>query len=65
MALSTANKDYNEYISVVPTSAMNGDGVGNLIAHIVEQCQTRFADRMKFIDDLDCTVMEVRLIGGG
>jgi len=58
------NQDYKEYVSVVPTSAMLGDGIGNLMAHIVEQSQTRLAQKLVFSPELDCIVMEVRSLPG-
>jgi translation initiation factor 5B len=59
VALANENKDLDEYVSVIPTSAINGDGIGNLMAYIVEQSQTRLAKTLAFCDELDCTVMEV------
>ena len=64
IALANRNSDFDEYVSVVPTSAFLGDGIGNLMAHIVEQCQNRFADRLSFSEELDCSVMEVRSLPG-
>ncbi|KAH7698194.1 Elongation factor, partial [Aphelenchoides avenae] len=64
VVLANKNKDPDEYISIVPTSAMLGDGIGNLMAHIVDQAQTRFAKRLTFCEELDCTVMEVRSLQG-
>lgn len=57
--LSNKNKNFDEYISVVPTSAFCGDGIGNLMSHIVSQCETRLLNKLIFRDELDCTVMEV------
>lgn len=59
IALANENPNYEEYISVVPTSALQGDGIGNLMAHIVEQCQTRYVKKLTFLEELDCIVMEV------
>ncbi|KAI6235010.1 Eukaryotic translation initiation factor 5B [Aphelenchoides besseyi] len=64
IALAKDKKDPKEYISVVPTSAYHGDGIGNLMAHIVEQSQTSLAQKLAFCDELDCTVMEVRPLPG-
>ncbi|KAI1729137.1 elongation factor tu GTP binding domain-containing protein [Ditylenchus destructor] len=64
VALSNKNNDFDEYISVVPTSAFLGDGIGNLMAHIVEQCQNRLRNNLVFCEELDCTVMEVRSLPG-
>lgn len=60
VALANKNVDFDEYHSVVPTSAFLGDGIGNLMAHIVEQCQNRYAQRLSFSEELDCIVMEVK-----
>ncbi|KAL3093232.1 hypothetical protein niasHT_022682 [Heterodera trifolii] len=64
IALANKNVNFDEYISVVPTSAFHGDGIGNLMAHIVEQCQTRHAQRLAFSEELECIVMEVRSLPG-
>lgn len=58
------NKDYKEFVSAIPTSAMLGDGIGNLMAHVVEQSQSRLADKLVFSPELDCIVMEVRSLPG-
>lgn len=47
---------------MVPTSAYMGDGIGNLMAHIVNESQTRLASQLSFCEELDCTVMEVFLL---
>ncbi|CAF0921562.1 unnamed protein product, partial [Didymodactylos carnosus] len=58
------NPDPNEFFSMVPTSAHTGDGMGSLIALIVEKCQTTLAKRLSYSDELQATVMEVKAIGG-
>ncbi|KAE9550492.1 hypothetical protein FO519_006294 [Halicephalobus sp. NKZ332] len=58
------NQDLDEYISMVPTSAFLGDGIGNIMAYIVEYSQKRLAQRLSFSEELDCTVMEVRSLPG-
>ena len=44
---------------MVPTSAITGDGMGSLIAMIIERCQTTLAKRLSYTDELQATVMEV------
>lgn len=44
---------------MVPTSAHTGDGMGSLVALIVEQCQTILAKRLTYTDELQAAVMEV------
>lgn len=46
-------------MSLVPTSAHSGDGMGNLIALLVELTQTMLARRLAHCDELRAQVMEV------
>ncbi|CAF1301674.1 unnamed protein product [Adineta ricciae] len=64
VALYYKNPDPNEFYSMVPTSAHTGDGMGSLIAMIIERCQTTLAKRLSYTDELQATVMEVKAIGG-
>ncbi len=59
VALYYKNPDPNEFYSMVPTSAHTGDGMGSLIAMIIEKCQTTLAKRLSYTDELQATVMEV------
>jgi translation initiation factor 5B len=59
VALYYKNADPTEFYSMVPTSARTGDGMGSLIAMIIEQCQTSLAKRITYKDELQATVMEV------
>ncbi len=59
VALYYKNSDPTEYYSMVPTSARSGDGMGSLIALIIETCQTSLTQRITFSDELQATVMEV------
>lgn len=52
------------YISLVPTSAVTGEGMGNLLSLIVENCQNRLAKRLMYSDELQATVLEVKAIPG-
>ncbi|CAF3357571.1 unnamed protein product [Rotaria sp. Silwood1] len=44
--------------------SITGDGMGSLIAMIIERCQTSLAKRLSYTDELQATVMEVKAIGG-
>lgn len=46
-------------MSLVPTSAHSGDGMGNLIALLCELAQTMMAKRLAYSEELQATVMEV------
>uniref|UniRef100_A0A8R1TZD6 Eukaryotic translation initiation factor 5B n=1 Tax=Onchocerca volvulus TaxID=6282 RepID=A0A8R1TZD6_ONCVO len=64
VVMANENPDLNEYISMVPTSAFLGDGIGNLMAHIVNESQNRLAEKLSYCEELDCTVMEVKSLPG-
>ena len=56
------NDDPDTWISMVPTSAHSGDGMGNLMAYVVQHCQSRLAKRLAFSENLQCTVLEVKML---
>ena len=56
------NPDPRSYISMVPTSAHTSDGTGNLIALIIEFSQTILAKRIAYSTEIQCSVMEVKVI---
>ena len=58
------NDNPREYVSLVPTSAHTGDGIGNLIALICTLTQTMLTKRIAYCDELQATVMEVGHIWG-
>ncbi|CAF1332081.1 unnamed protein product [Rotaria magnacalcarata] len=64
VALYYENPDPNEYYSMVPTSARSGDGMGSLIALIIEKSQTTLSRRISYTHELQATVMEVKVIDG-
>ena len=53
------NKDIHDYISLVPTSAHSGDGIGNLISLICTYSQKLLAKRISYSEELQATAMEV------
>lgn len=59
VALFYENKNKREYISMVPTSAHTGDGMGNLVSQICELSQSMLAKRLAYSEELQATVMEV------
>merc|ERR1711892_973973 len=58
------NPDPTDYISLVPTSAHSGDGMGNLMGMLVEMSQTFLSQRLSYTEELQATVLEVKAIGG-
>lgn len=63
-ALFYENPDPKTYISMVPTSAHSGDGMGNLMGLLVQLSQTMLAKRLAFSEELQATVLEVKAIPG-
>ena len=58
------NPDPKTYISMVPTSAHSGDGMGNLMGLLVKLSQQMLAKRLSFSNELQATVLEVKVIAG-
>lgn len=63
-ALFYKNPDPRTYVSLVPTSAITGEGMGNLLALIMEYCQNMLFKRLVFNEELQATVLEVKAISG-
>ena len=63
-ALFYNNPAPKTYISMVPTSAHSGDGMGNLMAMLVQLSQKMLAQRLAFSNELQATVLEVKAIAG-
>ncbi|VDN99157.1 unnamed protein product [Rodentolepis nana] len=58
------NENSAEYISMVPTSAHSGDGMGDLLAFMCKEMQRRLYKRLTFSEELKASVMEVKEIVG-
>lgn len=58
------NPDPRSYISLVPTSAVTGEGMGNLLGLVVDACQGPLAKRLMFSEELQATVLEVKALPG-
>ena len=61
------NKDPEDYISLVPTSGITGEGIPDLLANIVHYSQTlhKITKRIKIKKNrFKCTVMEVKMTEG-
>merc|ERR1712223_739992 len=64
VALFWENPDPTDYISMIPTSAHSGDGMGNLMGQLVNLSQDMLAKRLAFSEELQATVLEVKAIPG-
>ncbi|KAL6443537.1 hypothetical protein ACFW04_001594 [Cataglyphis niger] len=63
-ALYYENPDPRNYVSLVPTSAITGEGMGNLLALIIDACQGPLAKRLMYSEELQATVLEVKALPG-
>ncbi|XP_077152659.1 eukaryotic translation initiation factor 5B isoform X1 [Ranitomeya variabilis] len=63
-ALFYENKDPRTFVSLVPTSAHTGDGMGNLISLLVDLTQTMLNKRLAHSEELRAQVMEVKALPG-
>ena len=58
------NKNFARNVSLVPTSAITGEGVPDMIMLLVKLTQERMSDRLMYLSELECTVLEVKVIEG-
>ncbi|CAH0485396.1 unnamed protein product [Peronospora farinosa] len=58
------NKDLAHTVSLIPTSAISGEGVPDLLMMLIRLTQERMAKSLAFVDILQCTVLEVKVIEG-
>lgn len=56
--------DARKYVSLVPTSAVTGEGIPDLLLLLVQFSQRMLLDRIMFMPFLTCTVLEVKVIEG-
>lgn len=58
------NDDLAHTVSLVPTSAITGEGVPDLLKMVITLTQTRLTEQLMYSDALQCTVLEVKAIEG-
>jgi translation initiation factor 5B len=64
VALYWDNEDPGSTVSVVPTSAITGEGVPDLLRVVLSLTQQRLAAKLMFGYNLQCTVLEVKVVEG-
>nr|WCZ58416.1 translation initiation factor 5B [Paratrimastix eleionoma] len=62
--LYNENKDYKNYISLVPTSAVTGEGVPDLLMLLIALTQFTLREELLLQSELTATVLEVKVIQG-
>ena len=63
-ALYWDNPDVRSYVNVVPTSAITGEGIPDLLHMLAYLTQTRMGERLAYVADVQCTVLEVKALEG-
>ncbi|KAM9982663.1 hypothetical protein ACTFIZ_007178 [Dictyostelium cf. discoideum] len=58
------NKDHRKYVSLVPTSANTGEGISDLMLVVIQLMQKLMLDKVEFTNQLQCTLLEVKVIEG-
>ncbi|EDR30026.1 eukaryotic translation initiation factor 5B, putative [Entamoeba dispar SAW760] len=58
------NKDIKEYVSLVPTSAITGEGIPDLVAVLIAMTQRLMLEKLTPTDSLQATIMEVKTTEG-
>ncbi|OQR81411.1 eukaryotic translation initiation factor 5B [Thraustotheca clavata] len=58
------NKDLGRTVSLIPTSAISGEGVPDMLMMLTKLTQERMSKSLAFVDILQCTVLEVKVIEG-
>ncbi|KAG8388197.1 hypothetical protein BUALT_Bualt02G0100700 [Buddleja alternifolia] len=58
------NKEMGETFSIVPTSAISGEGIPDMLLLLVQWTQKTMIKRLTFSNEMQCTVLEVKVIEG-
>jgi translation initiation factor 5B len=58
------NTNPRRVVNIVPTSAITGEGVPDMIKLLVDLTQTRMVNSLMYISTLECTVLEVKVVEG-
>ncbi|CAO3699395.1 unnamed protein product [Rhizopus stolonifer] len=58
------NKNFAKYVSLVPTSAHTGEGIPDMLNLLINLTQSRMSDKLMYVTELECTVLEVKVIEG-
>lgn len=52
------------YVSLVPTSAHSGEGIPDMLKLLVQLTQERMTNKLMYLSEIECTVLEVKVIEG-
>lgn len=58
------NKNLSKYVSIVPTSAVTGEGVPDLLWLLLELTQKRMSKQLMYLSKVEATILEVKVVEG-
>lgn len=58
------NKSLAKNVSLVPTSAHTGEGIPDMLKLLVGLTQERMTNKLMYLSEVECTVLEVKVIEG-
>ncbi|KAJ6855815.1 hypothetical protein NC651_040440 [Populus alba x Populus x berolinensis] len=58
------NKDMGETFNIVPTSAISGEGIPDLLLLLIQWSQKTMVEKLTFRNEVQCTVLEVKVNKG-
>jgi len=58
------NKDHKKFVNIIPTSAITGEGIPDMLMLLVQLTQNLMSQRLLSLDRLQCTVLEVKMVEG-
>lgn len=58
------NKNLSKYVSIVPTSAVTGEGVPDLLWLLLELTQKRMSKQLMYLTHVEATILEVKVVEG-
>lgn len=58
------NKSMAKNVSLVPTSAHTGEGIPDMLKLLVSLTQERMTSKLMYLSEVECTVLEVKVIEG-
>lgn len=58
------NRSMAKFVSLVPTSAHTGEGIPDMLKLLVSLTQERMTNKLMYLSEVECTVLEVKVIEG-
>lgn len=58
------NRNMSKYVSIVPTSAVTGEGVPDLLWLLLELTQKRMSKQLMYLSEVEATILEVKVVEG-